>query len=75
MSQLPLPEALQLPPSQPLGPPMSVTRCDPANEVGLNDDGSSVKLLHVDGEVPSCVTENTFPAIIALADRDDVDGF
>jgi len=47
VSHDPLPEAVQLPPWQPLGLPVIVTNCDAAAELGLTEFGLIEKLVHV----------------------------
>jgi len=47
VSHDPFPDALQLPPWQPLGFPVIVTNCDPAAELGLAEFGLIEKLVHV----------------------------
>jgi hypothetical protein len=44
----PFPEAVQLPPWQPLGEPVTVTGPDPAAEPGLANPGEIVNDEHVD---------------------------
>ncbi len=43
----PLPAADQMPPVQPLGEPVMVTVCDPETELGEEDVGLMLKLVHV----------------------------
>ncbi|MDO8677399.1 MAG: hypothetical protein Q7R30_02390 [Acidobacteriota bacterium] len=50
--QEPFPDAVQLPPAQPAGDPVTVTLCDPAPEVGLAEVGLIEKLVQVDGVAP-----------------------
>jgi hypothetical protein len=75
VSHEPLPEALQLPPVQPAGEPVTMTFCDPATADGLADVGVIEKLLHVGTAAPAWFTPKAEPATVALPDRDDVDVF
>jgi hypothetical protein len=52
-----------------------VTVVDPADDDGDAPDGEIVKLLHVGGVAPAWFTPKELPAIVALAERDDVDVF
>ena len=45
----PFPPAVQLPPLQPAGDPVTVTGCDPGPYAGLADVGDSANALHVGG--------------------------
>lgn len=48
---------------------------EPGFDEGVVDEGSIVKLVHIAGVVPDCVTENVRPPIVTLALREAVDGF
>jgi hypothetical protein len=71
----PLPDAVQLPPVQPDGEPVIATPCDPAVDVGFVKVGLIEKPVQVAGELPDCVTLNVFPAIMAFAERCEVELF
>ncbi len=75
VSHEPLPAVVQLPPVHPAGTPVTLTPADPLSDVGLADVGLIEKLVHVGDEVPLCVTEKLWPAIVALPERDDADVF
>ena len=53
VSHEPFPEAVQLPPAQPLGAPAMVTTCDPAADPGLTEPGAIVKLVQAGRPTPT----------------------
>ncbi|MDO8677400.1 MAG: hypothetical protein Q7R30_02395 [Acidobacteriota bacterium] len=66
--QEPFPDAVQLPPVQPAGDPVTVTLCDPAPEVGLAEVGPIEKLVQivVGALIVICLVAVLLPSLLSL---------
>ncbi len=75
VSQDPFPDAVQFPPEQPAGEPVTVAPKPPEEDATTAEAGLRKKLVQVWTAAPACVTTKPLPAIVAPPARAEAEVF